>query len=486
MADAMQNRHLALVLVLAAVLIPALAAAQTADHLQCYKIKDTLRLTGTVDLTSPQFGFDDDCKISKAQLFCVPADKTDEQVIDPTTGPITPLPVSAAPAPGDRVCYKVKCPRPAVPLPDEQVTDQFGTRHLSKFTAQMVCTPAVKGAAYCGDGAIDAGEDCEPGDLDGATCATEGFASGALACAPGCTFDTSGCVPNPPSTCGNGAIDGSESCDGADLGGMSCVSLGFASGTLGCTAGCGLDVSGCVPNPPDTCGNGTIEGDESCDGGDLGGATCASLGYTLDGMLGCTAGCGYDMSGCTSQAFPATGQITCWNSAGAVVPCAGTGQDGDVQAGAALAYVDNGDGTITDLNTGLMWEKQSNDGSIHDADNTYTWNDAFAVHLAGLNGAAFGGYMDWRLPNLNELESIRNLEILGTAIALAFNSGCPPGCTVLACSCTFGSSAVFYWSASSSRHSPTEAWYVNFARGEVGAASKVGGELHVRAVRGGS
>jgi hypothetical protein len=38
--------------------------AQTADHLKCYKIKDPLKLTGTVDLMSPQFGLQDDCKIS--------------------------------------------------------------------------------------------------------------------------------------------------------------------------------------------------------------------------------------------------------------------------------------------------------------------------------------------------------------------------------------------------------------------------------------
>ena len=48
---------------------------------------------------------------------------------------------------------------------------------------------------------------------------------------------------------------------------------------------------------------------------------------------------------------------------GTVIPCAGTGQDGDIQAGATLSYTDNGDGTITDNNTGLMWEKKSDDGT---------------------------------------------------------------------------------------------------------------------------
>ena len=36
-------------------------------------------------------------------------------------------------------------------------------------------------------------------------------------------------------------------------------------------------------------------------------------------------------------------------------------------------FVDNGDGTITDTKTGLQWEKKSDDGTIHDQDDTYTW-----------------------------------------------------------------------------------------------------------------
>src|SRR4030095_7206521 len=44
--------------------------------------------------------------------------------------------------------------------------------------------------------------------------------------------------------------------------------------------------------------------------------------------------------------FPATGQTIGWNSSGVVIPCAGTGHDGELRAGAPLAYVDNGDGTI--------------------------------------------------------------------------------------------------------------------------------------------
>jgi len=66
---------------------------------------------------------------------------------------------------------------------------------------------------------------------------------------------------------------------------------------------------------------------------------------------------------CHTPAFPASGQTTSY----------GPGSDGDVQAGATLSYTDNGDGTITDNNTRLMWEKNDDSGGIHDQDNGYTW-----------------------------------------------------------------------------------------------------------------
>src|SRR5205814_8852509 len=88
--------------------------------------------------------------------------------------------------------------------------------------------------------------------------------------------------------------------------------------------------------------------------------------------------------------LPATGQTTCWNSSGAVISCAGTGEDGELRKGAPLTYVDNGDGTVTDVNTGLMWEKLSHDGTVHDEHNTYTWTNVFA-HVATPNKTNFAG-----------------------------------------------------------------------------------------------
>ncbi|MBU4055376.1 MAG: DUF1566 domain-containing protein, partial [Proteobacteria bacterium] len=56
--------------------------------------------------------------------------------------------------------------------------------------------------------------------------------------------------------------------------------------------------------------------------------------------------------------------------------------------------VDNGDGTVTDTETGLMWQK--------DEAGAMSWQNAL-THCETMDLA---GYDDWRLPNRNELQSI--------------------------------------------------------------------------------
>ena len=185
------------------------------------------------------------------------------------------------------------------------------------------------------------------------------------------------------------------------------------------------------------------------------------------------------MTGC---ALPATGQTTCWDSSGNVIPCADTGQDGDIQAGEPLSYTDNADGTITDNNTGLLWEKLGQDGSIHDVGNTYTWNEAFSVHVASLNSTSFAGHSDWRLPNVKELQSILNYGTSNPAVSPAFNANCTPGCMATTCSCT---AASFYWSSSSFAANPSLPWLLDFFTGGTATPSKTT-YWFMRAVRGGS
>ncbi len=178
-----------------------------------------------------------------------------------------------------------------------------------------------------------------------------------------------------------------------------------------------------------------------------------------------------------------TGQMTCWNTTGNVIPCAGTGQDGDLQPGEPRFYVEKTDGTIRDKRTALSWERASDDGSIHDKDNAYSWSDAFGK-IAALNAAAFAGYTDWRLPSVNELETIIDRGTFFPSVSPAFNTNCAPACTVFTCSCTVSASMI-YWTSSSYVKAPQEAWLVNFFDGTTYVSSKTDTN-RVRAVRGGS
>lgn len=239
------------------------------------------------------------------------------------------------------------------------------------------------------------------------------------------------------------------------------------------------------------CGDGSANRSaEQCDGADLRGRTCETLGCS-GGTLGCLGTCAYDFSGCAGPCagFPATGQKRSY----------GAGSDGDVRAGRALSYTDNGDGTITDNNTGLMWEKKDDDGGIHDWNNNYTWGmtsppytmDGTMVTglLAALNTVpCFTGRCDWRIPNVKELQTIVDYEIPspGPVVNPAFNTNCAPGCTVDGvggpmCSCAASDT---YWSSTTSRSSPGIAWGVGFGHGGVSYNSK-NFNRRVRAVRGG-
>jgi len=181
-----------------------------------------------------------------------------------------------------------------------------------------------------------------------------------------------------------------------------------------------------------------------------------------------------------------TSQAICWDTGGIEIDCAGTGQDGELQMGIARSFTDNGDGTITDNATGLMWEKLSDDDGIHDKDNTYTWDEAFGK-MSDLNTAAFAGYGDWRVPNVRELMTLADFwrVPLGPghpATDPIFHTGCNGGCTVLSCSCT---GTEHYWTSSTYQLNPEHAWQVYFVVGFASATGKTVAQ-HVRGVRGGS
>lgn len=107
------------------------------------------------------------------------------------------------------------------------------------------CRPqGVTPCDACGDGVLNLDEACDGTDLDGASCASLGYDAGTLACSFTCgEFNTLGCYFEG---CGNGIVEAGETCDEADLGGQSCTSLEHGPGTLGCASTClAFDVSGC-------------------------------------------------------------------------------------------------------------------------------------------------------------------------------------------------------------------------------------------------
>lgn len=209
-----------------------------------------------------------------------------------------------------------------------------------------------------------------------------------------------------------------------------------------------------------------------------------------------------------------TGQTACYeydDFGGSEVNCAGTGHDGESQKGLARSYTDNGDGTITDNVTGLIWEKlDDNDANgIHDYSSPRPWLDAFKK-IQVLNGdasgciaannpdtcctgagtgscSAFTGHTDWRLPNVFELSSLQDYGRVYPAIDPAFHTNCQPGCTD--CSCTKNGK---YWSSTTPMESIGNVWLVDFAFGGLNNLWEGGddgdGEYYgqVRAVRGGS
>ena len=140
------------------------------------------------------------------------------------------------------------------------------------------------------------------------------------------------------------------------------------------------------------------------------------------------------------------------------------------QCGSFGDFVNNGDGTVTDNSTGLMWEvKESKDGTPdyenpHDADNTYTWEEALSL----CEDLSFADYDDWRLPNRNELQSLvdysQNPSIDTTFFPNTVSS--------------------YYWSSTTLADDPGYAWLVWFGYGTVFLDDKFY-DVYVRAVRSG-
>ena len=129
-----------------------------------------------------------------------------------------------------------------------------------------------------------------------------------------------------------------------------------------------------------------------------------------------------------------TGQTACWDGNGTPIACTGTGEDGDIQGGVPFPtprFIDNGNGTVKDKLTNLIWLKDAN------CFGGRTWAQALmdantlASGRCGLTDGSVAG--SWRVPNLKELESLIDYS--------AFNPALPAGHPFSSVQLTF------YWSS---------------------------------------
>lgn len=167
------------------------------------------------------------------------------------------------------------------------------------------------------------------------------------------------------------------------------------------------------------------------------------------------------------------------------------------EAGASCRFLDHGNGTVGDLNTGLVWEqKTAGSGCPHCANDTYLWSNddplnspddtgqadgtAFSAFLdtldteksvTGLDVATpcFTGHCDWRLPTIEELNAI---------LAPGLSPSLDP---------VFGPvQAGRYWSSTTNSADASTAWTIDLTQpGTRVAVSKLSTGVHVLAVRGG-
>jgi hypothetical protein len=163
-------------------------------------------------------------------------------------------------------------------------------------------------------------------------------------------------------------------------------------------------------------------------------------------------------------------------------------------------YLDNGDGTVTDTLTGLMWEKKTTacSGEITCYTNQYAWTSTgtaadgslFTNFLATLNGgdsynpadmldetsaagSCLANHCDWRIPTIAELAAITEL-----------NAGCASGTSLCIDPVLEPVQASSYWSSSSWASRTDGAWYFVFSDGVAGVISKAT-KNYARAVRSG-
>jgi len=196
--------------------------------------------------------------------------------------------------------------------------------------------------------------------------------------------------------------------------------------------------------------------DEYVDGDDLG---------ILKKDYGRSDGCVIDpiIPGYLGAQVPKTGQTTCYDTSGNSRDCAGTGEDGEYQKGIASPnprFTDHGDGTVTDNLTGLMWTKDA-----QQIPGTMSWQAA----LDACNNLVYpvsGGYDDWRLPDVRELQSLVHYSYYTPAVPNTAGTG------KWAEGDPFTNLGGTYWSSTTLASLPGDAWNMVTGDGFVYADGK--------------
>jgi hypothetical protein len=147
------------------------------------------------------------------------------------------------------------------------------------------------------------------------------------------------------------------------------------------------------------------------------------------------------------------------------------GDDGFLEKGVAWPnprFTDNGNGTVTDNLTGLIWMKNAN--AFGDRTWAQAMDDARALKSGqkGLTDASKAGA--WRLPNVRELQSLISYHRMAPAMPQGH-----PFQTV---------ANVFYWSSTTREPVNNYAWIVSFGDGKLDIATKIS-TYPVWCVRGG-
>lgn len=157
--------------------------------------------------------------------------------------------------------------------------------------------------------------------------------------------------------------------------------------------------------------------------------------------------------------LPVTGQTLCYDPKGGIIPCSGSGQDGELRMGLPWPELrfDVAEDAVIDRLTGLCWSRRADlTGSA------VTWDGALAT-VARLNQDV-KKKAGWRLPNINELESLVDCRMHSPALP----SGHP-----------FESIRESYWSSTTSMFEPDWAWALYLTKGATGVGQKRGPHFYV-------